>query len=48
MFPEVSNEWTKARQGDAYWKQLAKQKYLDVNKPEEFAVLFRLSDPTRR
>lgn len=42
--PEVSNEWTKARQGDAYWKDLAKQKYLDVNKPEEFAVLFRLSE----
>jgi hypothetical protein len=42
--PEVSNEWTKARQGDSYWKQLAKEKYLDVNKPEEFAVLFRLSE----
>lgn len=41
---EVSNEWTKARQGDAYWKQLAKEKYLDVNKPEDFAVLFRLSE----
>jgi len=42
--PEVSNEWTKARQGDTYWKQLAKEKYLDVTKPEEFAVLFRLSE----
>jgi hypothetical protein len=42
--PEVSNQWTKARQGDPYWKQLAKDKYLDVNKPEEFAVLFRLSN----
>lgn len=42
--PEVSNEWTKARQGDPYWKQLAKEKYLDVSKPEEFAVLFRLSE----
>lgn len=42
--PEVSNEWTKARQGDPYWKQLAKEKYLDVDKPEEFAVLFRLSE----
>jgi len=42
--PEVSNEWTKARQGDPYWKQLAKEKYLDVTKPEEFAVLFRLSE----
>jgi len=42
--PEVTNEWTKARQGDAYWSRLAKEKYLDVNKPEEFAVLFRLSE----
>jgi hypothetical protein len=42
--PEVSNEWTKARQGDSYWKKLAKEKYLDVTKPEEFAVLFRLSE----
>jgi hypothetical protein len=42
--PEVSNEWTKARQGDPYWRQLAKEKYLDVTKPEEFAVLFRLSE----
>lgn len=42
--PQVSNEWTKARQGDPYWQQFAKQKYLDINKPEEFAVLFRLSE----
>lgn len=41
---EVSNEWTKARQGDPYWKNLAKEKYLDVNDPDEFAVLFRLSE----
>lgn len=42
--PEVSNEWTKARQGDPYWSKLAKERYLDPNKPEEFAVLFRLSE----
>jgi len=42
--PEVSNEWTKARNGDPYWKQLAKEKYLDVNKADEFSVLFRLSE----
>lgn len=42
--PEVSNEWTKARNGDEYWKKLAKDNYLDVDKPEDFAVLFRLSE----
>lgn len=42
--PEVSNEWTKARRGDPYWEELAKEKYLDVNKPEDFSVLFRLSE----
>lgn len=42
--PEVTNEWTKARQGDAYWTELAKQKYLDPKKAEDFAILFRLSD----
>lgn len=41
---EVNNEWTKARNGDPYWKSLAKEKYLDVNDPDEFAVLFRLSE----
>jgi len=41
---EVNNEWTKAKQGDDYWKNLAKEKYLDVNDPDEFAVLFRLSE----
>jgi hypothetical protein len=42
--PEVSNEWTKARQGDSYWANLAKQNFLNVDKPEDFSVLFRLSD----
>lgn len=42
--PKVSNEWTKARQGDKYWTNLAKEKYLDVTKPDDFAVLFRLSE----
>jgi len=41
---EVNNEWTKARQGDPYWTALAKEKYLDVENADEFAVLFRLSD----
>lgn len=42
--PAVSNEWTKARNGDPYWKEIAKENYLDVNNPDDFAVLFRLSD----
>jgi hypothetical protein len=41
---EVNNEWTKAREGDEYWTALAKEKYLDVNNPDDFAVLFRLSE----
>lgn len=42
--PEVAAEWEKAKAGDPYWKQQAKEKYLDVDKPDEFAALFRLSD----
>lgn len=42
--PEVTNQWTKARQGDPYWSKLAKEKYLDLNKAEDFAALFRLSE----
>lgn len=42
--PEVANEWTKARMGDPYWSQLAKEKYLDPNIADEFSVLFRLSE----
>jgi len=42
--PEVSNEWTKARMGDPYWSQLAKEKYLDPTIADEFSVLFRLSE----
>jgi hypothetical protein len=42
--PEVSAEWEKAKSGDAYWASLGKQYYLDTNKPDEFAALFRLSN----
>jgi hypothetical protein len=42
--PEVAAEWEKAQNNDPYWKQLAKEKFLDPSKPDEFAVLFRLSD----
>jgi hypothetical protein len=42
--PTVASEWEKAKRDDPYWKEQAKEKYLDVNKPDEFAALFRLSD----
>jgi len=42
--PEINAQWEAAINGDAYWDKLAKEKYLDVNKPDEFAALFRLSD----
>jgi hypothetical protein len=42
--PEIAAEWEKAKEGDSYWKQKGKELFLDVTKPDEFAVLFRLSD----
>lgn len=42
--PTVSSEWEKAKNGDIYWKEQSKEKFLDVNKPDEFAALFRLSN----
>jgi hypothetical protein len=42
--PAVASEWEKAKGGDSYWKEQAQEKYLDINKPDEFAALFRLSD----
>ncbi|AHV82241.1 hypothetical protein [Synechococcus phage S-EIVl] len=42
--PTVASEWEKAKGGDSYWKEQAKEKFLDVNKADEFAALFRLSD----
>jgi hypothetical protein len=42
--PEIAAEWKKAKDGDPYWKAQAKEKYLDPDKPEDFAALFRLSD----
>lgn len=42
--PEIAAEWEKARNGDPYWSQQAKKKFLDSSKPDEFAVLFRLSE----
>jgi hypothetical protein len=42
--PEIAKQWNAAKNGDPYWDKLAKEKYLDVSKPDEFAVLFRLSE----
>jgi hypothetical protein len=42
--PAVASEWEKAKRDDPYWKEQAKEKFLDINKPDEFAALFRLSD----
>jgi hypothetical protein len=42
--PEVSAAWEKAKAGDEYWKSKGKELYLDPNKADEFAVLFRMSD----
>ena len=42
--PAIAAEWEKAKSGDSYWKEQAKEKLLDVNKEDEFAALFRLSD----
>jgi hypothetical protein len=42
--PAVEAEWEKAKNGDPYWKEQAKENFLDLNKPDEFAALFRLSD----
>ena len=42
--PEIAKQWDAAKNGDPYWDKLAKEKYLDVSKPDEFAALFRLSN----
>jgi hypothetical protein len=42
--PEIAAEWEKAKNDDPYWKQLAKDNYLDPNNAEEFAALFRISN----
>ena len=42
--PEVAQLWDEARGGDPYWRELATKYFLDVDKKDEFAALFRLSD----
>ena len=42
--PEIAEQWEAARGGDPYWKELAKQNFLDIEDPDQFAALFRLSN----
>ena len=42
--PAIAAEWEKAKSGDSYWTEQSKEKFLDVNKKDEFAALFRLSN----
>ena len=42
--PEIAEQWEAARGGDPYWKDLAKQNFLDIEDPDQFAALFRLSN----
>ena len=42
--PEIAKQWEAAKNNDPYWNKLAKEKYLDISKPDEFAALFRLSN----
>ena len=42
--PQVAEQWDLAKRNDPYWRKLGKEYFLDVNKPDEFATLFRLSD----
>ena len=41
--PEIAEQWEAARGGDPYWKDLAKQNFLDIEDPDQFAALFRPS-----
>ena len=42
--PEVAAEWEKAKNNDPYWRQMGKENFLNADKPDEFAALFRLSE----
>ena len=42
--PAIAAEWEKAKNGDPYWKEQAKEKFLDVKEDDEFVALFRLSN----
>lgn len=40
----IAVEWDKAKKGDPYWSKQAKEKYLDINKQDDFLTLFRSSE----
>ena len=40
----IAAAWDKAKQGDPYWSAQAKEKYLDINKQDDFLALFRSSE----
>ena len=42
--PAIATEWENAKKGDLYWNKQAKEKYLDIDKKDEFLTLFRLSE----
>jgi hypothetical protein len=42
--PYIAAEWEKAKDGDPYWKELAKDNYLNIEDADQFAALFRLSN----
>ena len=42
--PEIAAQWDAAKRGDPYWEQMGKDYYLDVEKEDDFATLFRLSE----
>jgi hypothetical protein len=40
----IAAAWDKAKKGDPYWAKQAKEKYLSIDKQDEFLTLFRLSE----
>lgn len=42
--PEIAKEWEKAKAKDSYWNDLGKKYFLNPEKEDEFAALFRLSE----
>jgi len=40
----IAAAWDKAKKGDPYWSKQAKEKYLDIDKQDDFLALFRSSE----
>jgi len=40
----IAAAWDKAKKGDPYWSAQAKEKYLDIDKQDDFLALFRSSE----